>query len=246
MFVREERQRKGNSVLYDERKGSALRCYFLICRCFLDAEPGGGILDKDMAQSNVAAKHFDRFVPGLFHHDKFTDSVHCGLRDATSPEGVTCEEFGLHSGAGYGSFQNGANRILKETALGHAPMAIDSAEDGSILDACCPDPYPQGSNRASFHMLAEGDSNVAARTLLIGLRYWHVDDYTVFPKGELANLNPRKFGSPEAAGEADQSERPVAQTKQIGRRSFHDPANVRGKKRIFSFLCGTERSPDSF
>jgi hypothetical protein len=60
----------------------------------VDAEPGSGILDKDLAPSNVAAKCLNRLVSSLFHHNKFTDSVHCGLGDASSPEGVTGEELG--------------------------------------------------------------------------------------------------------------------------------------------------------
>src|ERR1035438_5372980 len=239
----EQRQdaREGNT---EKRTRVGLPCPYMWL--LLDAEPGGGVLGKDLAQTYVAAKRLDRLVSSLFHHHKFADPVHRGLGDATGPERVSSDGLGLHPCARYRPLQNGAHGVLVETALGQAPMTIDSAEDGSFLDRGLTDPDTQGPHRTSSSMLAKRNSQLAARTLLVGLRCGHVDDHALLTEGEFVNLDAREFGSSEAAGEAYQSECPVAQTKQIVRTSFHDPANVRGEKRIFSFLCGSEGSADSF
>ena len=80
----EQRQkaRKGNT---EKRARGGLPCPYIWL--LLDAEPGGGVLGKDLAQTYASGERVSTVLcPVLFHHHKFADPVHRGLGDAAGPE----------------------------------------------------------------------------------------------------------------------------------------------------------------
>ena len=90
-------------------------------------------------------------------------------------------------------------------------MAGDPAKDGTGGDARRGEPAAQCADRAGGVLLPKGNADLAAGSLLVGLRAAQVDDQAVLGEGEVGIVDRGKLRAAEGAGEADQNQRPVAE-----------------------------------
>ena len=113
-----------------------------------DAEPGGGVAGKHLADADVSGQHLGRLVAGLAHDVALADSVHRGLGDASGAEAMSAQRLRLQAGAAGGPLHDPADAVLVESATRDLAMAVHPAKDGSGRDAGVGEPPAQRADRA--------------------------------------------------------------------------------------------------
>lgn len=81
--------------------------------------------------------------------------------------------------------------------------------------------------------------------LLIGLRPAQVDDQAIFRVRDGGDLDRRKLGPAEGAGETDQDQGPIAHASQALQTALDDASNVGREQRLLAMLGRADCAADS-
>ena len=90
-------------------------------------------------------------------------------------------------------------------------MAVDPVKDGAGGDARRSEPASRGADRAGYLVGPKGNADLAAGSLLVGLRAAEIDNQAVLGEREVGQVDRGKLRAAEGAGEADKDQRPVAE-----------------------------------
>ena len=192
----------------------------------IDAEP--------VAAALVAPGHFRRGVAELLLHEAFVDLGGGGEAGAQRMAGEFSRPFAFdqiaaHPGGDGGAFDQPGDVLVRET-LGADRPADDAAEQRPVFDPGEFQPGLQRDDGAAEVAGAAPDFDLAPA----GFAAQRDQDARVEdlgPAGSVLGLpgaavEPDDFRAPQAAGEADQQDRAVAQASQIAERRM-SPFSVR-------------------
>jgi len=126
-------------------------------------------------------------------------------------QAMSTQRLWLQAGAAGGPLHDPADAVPVKPAAGELAVAVDPAKDGAGADARRGQPAAQRADRAGGVLLPKWNTDLAAGSLLVGLRAAEVDDQAVLGEGEVGEVNRSQFRTAEGAGEADENERPVTE-----------------------------------
>src|ERR1039458_815350 len=157
---------------------------------------------------------------------------------------MTAQRPGLHPRSPRRSLQNPADRGAIQATRIDVAMAVDRAEQGAGLDVGFLQPATNRADRTCPGIPPEGNTDLSAMCLLIGLGPAKVDDQAVLRIGHIGDLDRRKLGPAKGAGEPGQKQRAIARASQAFRAPPDDAPDIGREQWLLAMLrranCATD------
>src|ERR1017187_2178394 len=162
------------------------------------------VFPEQIAVSDIAPKHLNRFVPGLRHDRPLRRSRNGRAGGMPGPERVPSILGSVQTGALYQFLHHASHVDTGQPACLYLPMSIDGAEHRPDWDGCLFDPCLHCADRTRLGIRSVRNPNLAADAFLVHFRSPQRHRQAILAESAILNIQPNQFRSAECSREPKQ------------------------------------------